>query len=188
MDREFIEALLAKWRQANAIGELQGLSLNTAVRQTDDALIPQDVAQRCAVATDRARSYRSKVVIRDRTDDTLKAQDYVGLEWRLDFQKPDRFYVTQTNWSADPDSLWDEWMTLGNENHLHMFGWMRVAENNWDETNDFLRIDRCLQVLREVSPIASERYDYNGDSFLYLDYSLADYVEGGSLAPLSESL
>ena len=141
----------AKGRRA--LSDLQQLSKETATRESDDSPDLKEEAVRCADVTERATSYSSQLVIRDLTREDLEPRAYVHIKWEFQHESPDRYSVRQV---AGSSGELDAWITIGQEHYRSVGLWGRFPEARDDDLNQFLLVNKFLEVLREAVPTVVE--------------------------------
>ena len=149
---------------------LRNLSKDTATMEPDNVVDPKETALYCAKVTGETRNYSSRTLICDFTDESLKPRDYLSIQWRLDFVRPDRYHVAQDMWDTECGELYDQWISIGKENYQNAGVWYQTEDGRNDEHNHSLVVDDLLQLLINHDPIASEVYRYGESRYLLIEY------------------
>ncbi len=152
------------------LDSLRDLSKDTAIREPDNVVDPKETALHCAKVTGEARRYSSRTLLSDFTDESLKPNDYVGIQWRMDFVRPDRYHVTQDMWDTERGEPRDQWVSIGKENYQNAGVWYQTEDGRNDEHNHSLVVDDLLQLLINHDPITSEVYRYGESHYLLIEY------------------
>jgi hypothetical protein len=150
--------------------DLINLSIQTASKELKRLTRPKETAIMCYEITKKARTYCSRWVIRDLSQESLRERDYVLAQWRLDFVRPDKYHITQAIWDVELGELWDEWVAIGKENYQNSGLWIRTEDGRHDELNRLLLVENLLDFLRNEDPISSDLYGYLQKSYLLLEY------------------
>lgn len=106
----------------------------------------------CLRKMSRSRTYCSRTVVRDFTNEKLAARDFIVIQWRTDFVYPDRWHVTQEAVDGELGVLWDEWITIGEYNYQNMGLWLQTANNLQEGLNRRLSLQGLMGVVTERTP------------------------------------
>ena len=123
---------------------LAGLTVEDASRVADGAGKPEITLAACADATAKAKGYCSYA-----TMGTRWAKERV--DWLLDFEKPDRFHVTQT---AGQDR--DAWITIGPDTFRYLGDWLLMPGGTESPSciSGIFPVDLYLEELRSEPPVS----------------------------------
>ena len=163
---------------------LMGLSVSAAAREPEEVSEPKKIGLRCADETEKPPAYISELVLIDRTRKELASKDYIGLAWRLDFAKPDRYHVNQKGWGGQ-DYEYDEWVTIGSEHYNNVGLWVKWVDSGRIKLNSLLRVEKYLLLLRAQEPKSASVYHYRDRSYYVLEYESSDL---GGFAAFSDLL
>ena len=137
--------------------------------ESDDFSKAKERAFRCVEVTEEVATYRSRLIIRDLTQEDLKPRDYVSIKWEIDFARPDSYHVTQV---AYPYGELDEWVSIGQEHYQGIGLWAELPEARNDELNLFLLADKWLEILQVADPVSAHVYRYREEHYLLLEYTV----------------
>lgn len=106
----------------------------------------------CLKKMNKARSYCSRTVVKDFTNDKLALRKFVDTQWRADFAEPDRWHVTQESVAHDGCVLWDEWISIGCRTYQNAGLWFQTEEIRHDDLNLKLSMHALLKIVKEQTP------------------------------------
>jgi hypothetical protein len=123
---------------------LAGLTVGDACSVADGADKPEITLAACADAMAKTKGYCAYAAM-----GTRWAEDRV--EWLLDFEKPDRFHVTQL---AGEDR--DAWITIGQDTFRYLGDWLLMpgGTESPNHINEIFPVDLCLEELRGEPPVS----------------------------------
>lgn len=129
-----------------------------------DEIHIKDVSRRCLETTSRARSYCSRI----REDDISRNQTLA--QWRIDFVRPDRWFVSQE--VLEPDgTIYDQWISIGSDEFHNAGFWMQTNELVRSDFNNSTSIDAYLDILKKSEPTTVTRCQSNSGEHFIIQYS-----------------
>ena len=102
---------------------LSELAPSTQYLDDFDSTKIKQVVEDCIQAAASATSYSVRSTVRNLAEPKLQSSGYVSLAWRMNFQHPDRFFVTQQMFDPDMGELGDQWVSVGNKNYQNAGFW-----------------------------------------------------------------
>jgi hypothetical protein len=151
---------------------LMELSTRTARKESSDLPEAKMIAQRCIEATEKAGTYRSRLVVRDLSEEALKARNHLVCDWQVSFARPDSYRVNQAAWDEGLGEVFDEWITIGTEHYQNVGFWLKASlKPDRRELNRFLEIQKYLALLRTEQPTAVAVYRLQNSSYHLLQYT-----------------
>lgn len=177
-------------RQRANGGVLMSLSLRAATKEPDAVPASQDLARRCADATERAGSYASVIVFDDVDRPELAATSYAVMVWLAEYAEPDRYLAYQQMWDDSRGSyVFDEWIDIGTDHYDNMSVWLQSTGGNPIEEsrrklNDTFRPGKFLAIMRSQAPESAGLYRVGEKRYFVLVYRSPSLSGFGSLADL----
>jgi len=158
------------------LAALLKLSVHSAsLNGAKDFLSVEDSVRHCVEQTEKAQSYCSYILRKDRTQEDLKRRGYVFAEWRLDFVCPDKYHIMQGVWLEDlNDVLFDEWITLGKEHYTCQLVWLRADDGLDYRPHRILLVEKYLEILSRADLTSARMYHYRNVSYLLVEYRVTE--------------
>lgn len=173
---------------------LMSLSLRVATKEPDAVPAPQDLARRCADATERAGSYASVIVFDDVDRPELAATSYAVIVWLAEHAGPDRYLAYQQMWDDSRGSyVSDEWIDIGTAHFDNMGVWLKSPGGNSIEEsrrklNDTFQPEKFLAIMRSQAPESAGLYRVGEKRYFVLGYRSPSLTGFGPLADLFSEL
>lgn len=152
--------------------ELLWLSTSNMTNETISNKNVQVALERAIEFSGKLQCYCSLNIIFDFSIKELKHRDFITLYRRMDFVAPDQFHVTQDAYDAELGMYVDEWVSIGNKNYQNTGLWMPTFDGYNAETNEALKIDFYLEILRSNKPINQEIYLKDKGRYLIVEYQM----------------
>jgi len=89
---------------------------------------------------------------------------------RIDFNKPNRFFVTQSAQDKTIGMLYDQWVTIGRNNYQNAGLWSKTQDIENDVINQSLRYQNYIEIIRTNKPVYYVSYRSQGRNYLLLEY------------------
>jgi len=142
----------------------------------------EEAIEGIAKALEDIKSYQSRLVIRNYTNEKLKAKDYVFIEWRFGSEKRDRLTVEQ--YANDNDSsTYDMWTSIdGNHyNLLPVLGWIKEKDANLIKNKNRLHyelsLEKYIKLLKQNKASSISLFESNQGTaaFYVIKYDLPEW-------------
>jgi hypothetical protein len=123
-------------------------------------------------ALDGIKSYQSRLIMRDYTNDKLKPKDYIFIEWRFGYEKPDKFSVEQYA-NENGCSVYDMWTSIGSSHYdlLPILGWIEEKDagsiKNKNDLNYELSLKKYVKLIEQNNAGTINLYEENKDNAGY---------------------
>ncbi|MBI4460726.1 MAG: hypothetical protein HY648_11805 [Acidobacteria bacterium] len=162
------------------------LSPSNSQQQTGEAPDAAAIAKRCADEMQKARSYVSLLVMRDRSDSTLAPIGYVALTWETEFLSPDRYRISQVG----PDGAAANQYTVIGEDYYHpMVGLLDL--NDFPDIPDLAKAvgaAKYIHILRQESPKSASVRTYRNRRYYVLEYQNLNPSQFGAVGEWAKTL
>lgn len=137
---------------------LLGLAGDTVSPDPDATAKAKDALARAMEDVRTTESYCSQYVVKDLALTQLKDHDYSAYGARIDYAAPGRYHVTQQAWLDPPGRyVYDEWISVGDENFQNMGLWFRSEDGLNAAQNQKFSLRELTQRLARIG--AADRID-----------------------------
>lgn len=151
--------------------KLKSLNLNNFIE--DKNLVDTEKIIKNILGTlDGIKSYQGRLIMRDYTNNNLKPKDYVFIEWRFGYEKPDKFSVEQYA-NEDRGSVYDMWISIDGNHYdlLPVLGWIEEKDTgsikNKNDLNYELSLEKYVKLMGQNNVSAINLYEENKDNAGY---------------------
>ena len=152
-----------------------------AVRPENEQVDYNKIAQETIAASKKVESYESKFYVKDFTDDKLKDEGFINIEFSIQYEKPDKFSVGQVSRS---EHVADKWITIGKKSYFQIGSWFEEPEESGktgggkSKTNQFLSQDKYIAIMEKGKVKSGDISRIEGKEFVLLRYRV-DNSQGG---------
>lgn len=165
-------SLLKRWTSGRTEREfltLSALSLSS-VSQFRLPCNWSEIAASGGMNTGEARTYSSRTVFKLPADPRLESRNFVAGTWRLDFQQPDRYHVSQEIWEPD-GSVYDEWVTVANREFHNAGLWAQTDEVSWGPLNQTLSVSNLVTIMQHNKAALVQGCQRGRRRYLIIEYA-----------------
>lgn len=156
--------------------ELKVLSADNLTKDSD-LPNPEETVNKIITAIDDIKSFQSRFILRNYSNEKLKSKDYVFIEWRLGYEKPGRFSVEQYA-NENEHSVYDMWISIGDKHFqlVPVMGWMEEKEaeliKNKNQANYDISLEKYANLMKQNKPDLINLYeDQNNKGYFIIKYN-----------------
>jgi len=164
-------SLSSKLEKEISYAKLKSLEIENFI-ENNNLIDTEKIIKNIIGALDGIKSYQSRLIMRDYTNDKLKPKDYIFIELRFGYEKPDKFSVEQYA-NEDNGSVYDMWTSI-NGNHydlLPVLGWIEEKDaesiKNKNNLNYELSLEKYIKLMEQNNTGAINLYEENKDNTSY---------------------
>jgi hypothetical protein len=151
--------------------KLKSLNINNFIEHKN-LVDAEEIVKNIIGSLDGIKSYQSRLIMLDYTNDNLKPKKYIFIEWRFGYEIPNEFSVEQYA-NEDEGSVYDMWTSM-NGNHydlLPVLGWVEEKEaasiKDKDSLNYGLSLEKYVRLMKQNNTSSINLYEENKNNTAY---------------------